>query len=474
MKLFTFLMLFPVALLGQELSDPATETFSAEALQGDFDGLVQAIEEIHPATYRFISPDSMSGIVSGYRSQINDSMTSEAFFEIVSRYIAELKCGHTSIIPSTEWYTYQRAESKMIPFEVWVQDSELFIRDAWDDSVSINPGAKLLSIDQKPAEDILAEMVAMQERDGFTMTFVTTKIQRLFRTYYLFLYGRQDTYEVAYRNPDGTERTVTVTGGVKKPRAGSAGAPPRLGEIKTSTATFYLSEEFDGLAILDLNSFPRQGFRQFYEEVFASIEENGIEHLVLDLRNNGGGYFPNGNNLLAYFQEEEVVMKFARKTNKVPKIEGLTMDFASKMTAAAFNLMPDKDDTDTLRNHELTFKPKKKNPYRGKLYVLIDGGTFSMGSLVATQLKHHSDAILIGQETGGGEEGSNAILSYTLTLPATGLRAFIPRYVLDHDVEVTQTGRGVMPEIPVSYSLQERMDGLDKELERVKGLVKGE
>lgn len=472
--LSVFLLLISTVAYGQENQDPSKEEFTETQLQTDFDLVVESIHEVHPATYQFISQDSLSNIASAIRSQFSDGMTAEAFQVLVRQYVAHIQCGHLTVLPSSEWYAYQRDSSKLLPFEIWIAGGKLFIREGWDEESLLQVGAELLSIDQRPASEIIAEMGSIQERDGQTMTFVTSKMERTFRTYYLFLYGNQETYEVDLLNPDGTKTTTTVAGGLRKPRVGSAGANPKKGEIRTSTATFYLSEEQADLAILDINSFPRQGFRQFYDEVFGSIEENNINHLVLDLRNNGGGYFPNGNRLLTYLMEEKIVMKYHRKTNKVPKIEGLEMPFASKMTAAAFNLIPDKDKEDPMRNHEIDFGPQKKHSYSDKLYVLTNGGTFSMGSYVSTLLGNHTDAILLGEETGGGEAGSNAILSYDLTLPATGVRVTIPRYTLNHDVTITQEGRGVMPDIEVEYSLAEKMSGIDKEMERVMGLVKGE
>lgn len=472
--LSVFLLLFSTILHAQENQDPGKQEFTQAQLQADFDLVVESIHEVHPATYQFISQDSLSNIASAIRCQLSDGMTAEAFHLLVRQYVAHIQCGHLTVLPSSEWYAYQRDSSKLVPFEIWVKGDKLLIREGWDEESVLQRGTELLSIDQKPASEIIAEMKSIQERDGQTMTFVMSKIERTFRTYYLFLYGNHDHYEVEFLNPDGTKSTATVAGGLRKPRGGAAGASSNKGEIRTSTATFYLSEDQTDLAVLDINSFPRQGFRQFYDEVFGSIEENNINHLVLDLRNNGGGYFPNGNRLLTYLMDEEVVMKYHRKTNKVPKLEGLKMPIVSKMTAVAFNMMPDKDKEDPTRNHELTFKPQKKHSYSGKLYVLTNGGTFSMGSYVSSLLSHHTDAILLGEETGGGEAGSNAILSYDLTLPATGVRVIIPRYTLNHDVTVTQKGRGVIPDIEVEYSLEDNMSGIDKEMERVMGLVKGE
>jgi C-terminal processing protease CtpA/Prc len=71
---------------------------------------------------------------------------------------------------------------------------------------------------------------------------------------------------------------------------------------------------------------------------------------------------------------------------------------------------------------------------------VTDGGSFSMSSYVAAKLQHQTGAVLIGSETGGGEAGSNAILTYNLTLPETKIRVNLPYYVINHDVNPTPSG----------------------------------
>ena len=90
-----------------------------------------------------------------------------------------------------------------------------------------------------------------------------------------------------------------------------------------------------------------------------------------------------------------------------------------------------------------------------------------MGSKVATKLKHYTNCTVLGVETGGGESGSNAILWHTLSLPETNIRVKIPFYHLDHEVEVAEPGRGLRPDVPVSYELEEVLNRVDVEMQEV-------
>ncbi len=73
--------------------------------------------------------------------------------------------------------------------------------------------------------------------------------------------------------------------------------------------------------------------------------------------------------------------------------------------------------------------------------------------------------VCIGTETGGGDEGSNAILNYTLTLPNSHIRVIIPYYHFDHDIICDPRGRGVIPDIHTPYSLDDLLNNMDLEMQ---------
>ncbi|MDG2464911.1 MAG: S41 family peptidase [Crocinitomicaceae bacterium] len=140
------------------------------------------------------------------------------------------------------------------------------------------------------------------------------------------------------------------------------------------------------------------------------------------------------------------------------------MPFPNKMTKLVFSTIPDSDKKDPNRNYQIRYKIKKKNHFDGEVFVLKDGAIFSMGSLVATKLKYSRDATIIGIETGGTAEGSNAVLTGQLILPNSGIRVVVPQHHFDHKVDGQNNGRGLLPDIRVDYSISERIMNMDKEM----------
>lgn len=458
---------------GQTSEYEQEQYFSAEQLKRDFNILVESIKDVHPSADFFIEEVVLDSLIEVGSLGITDSLTASAFHILVRAFIRNIRCGHTTARPSSNWYVEQKKSSKLLPFEVLIVKDKVYIRQAFDNDSLLLPGVELLFINDKPIKTIVADMRGIQEVDGYSTAYETKRIERLFRTYFLFLHGRHDFYQITYLDEYNQRRQTEVKGGLSKTKSSSLSTSNEA-NLEITGAYFFTPSDTDDLGVLKISSFTTKGYKKFYKAVFEAVEDQNINYLVLDLRGNGGGYFPNGNYLLRYLLADKFEMTFSRPKNKIKKQAGLRMDFLSKLTKQAFNLMPDQDKNDPNRNYAIHYRPMKKNAYNGKLYVLTDGGTFSMGSYVAAKLKHHTDCILLGSETGGGEMGSNAILMYNLTLPETGIRVRIPFYFLDHNVSIEEKGRGVIPTIEMQYSLEELLQGIDKEMQQIKSWIESE
>lgn len=462
-----FICLFSFFLQAQD-GFQINREYSPVELKEDLGNLVESLESYHPGLYEFVSKSDFDAIIAKLKSDLSDGMTQDEFHIVIRRLIAQIACGHTVAYPSIEWYAYQNKNPKSLPLYVYVLNDALYVRYYQKDSLNMPSGQEIVSINDRQASDILHEMRSIQQRDGYTNSFVDASIKRYFSLYYLFLYGTSETYTVRLRDNDGKESTVSLEGGRKTPLPTLSKSPDYQG----NGMDLYFDKEYENLAILDINNFSSKGYKKNYKYIFSELEKKNIDHLVIDLRNNGGGYFSNGNYLLRYLLTDKFYFKFSRSKDRPLKNKNIKMGISSKMTKALFNIMPDYDKSDPQRNYAIKNKPVKKNHFDGKVYVITNGGSFSMSGAITTRLKHDRNAMIIGSESGGGENGSYAVLKQRLTLPNTKIRVVIPYYFLDHDVTPAEKGRGVIPDIIVEYSINEIISGRDKELEVVRNKMK--
>ena len=444
------------------------KAYTTTELLEDFDILVQNLESIHPAINEFTPKLALDAVYQKSKSSITEEMTEAQFHILVRKLIKEIGCGHTTALPSVEWYTQQKKEPKSIPLSVYVLNDGVYIKHYTEDSLDLLTGQEIVSINNRKSGDILQMMRDIQQRDGYTQSYVDACLGRFFSVYHLFLFGGSDTYNISYKDKQGKVGEFVLQGGVKK----KARTINKKASYEGTEMRLYYDEIDNNLAILDIDAFSRKDFKKNYKYIFKELEEKQIKYLVIDLRDNYGGFFPNGNKLLKYLLPNKFVMKFSRPKNRPAKNQYAHMPFSNNMTKRMFNLMPDPDKSDPMRNHEIKYKPMKVNHFDGDVYVLTNGGTFSMGAAVTTQLKHERNAMIIGTETGGGENGSYAIINYHLMLPNTKIRVIIPYYFMDHGVTPEQKGRGVIPDIIVDQSIEDLIMGRDKEMEVVRSLIK--
>ena len=95
----------------------------------DLHTLQKVIVQNHPSTYWYTPKDSMDFYFSIALASVKDSMSAWAFKNIVATYLANIKCGHTSVHFSpklTKQYATYRYPLFPLQLKVW-KDSAVVI-----------------------------------------------------------------------------------------------------------------------------------------------------------------------------------------------------------------------------------------------------------------------------------------------------------------------------------------------------------
>ena len=116
-------------------------------------------------------------------------------------------------------------------------------------------------------------------------------------------------------------------------------------------------------------------------------------------------------------------------------------------------------------------KPRRKHRFDGQIYILQDGFTASSASFVSTYLDQNANAIVIGTESGGGAAGNNGLFYATSRLPNSGIKVRLPQYWLNYHLKPDR-GRGVVPDFPVQYTIDDIMAHRDLEMRVVRSFIK--
>ncbi len=100
----------------------------------------------------------------------------------------------------------------------------------------------------------------------------------------------------------------------------------------------------------------------------------------------------------------------------------------------------------------LKMQKPKRNSFSGKVYVLINGGSFSVTSEFASVAHYLKRAVFIGEETGGGYYGNNSGTFVIVTLPNSRMNVGIPMLAYYTAVKnYPYPDRGIIPDHEVSH-----------------------
>lgn len=422
---------------------------SKAQLQEDYDLLYSSLINYHPRPFTYTTEADFKQHYEQQRAAFADSLSEREFYIRCKELVAMLKCGHSGALISQAWYDRLKGNNVLMPIDVKVIGEQAFIKNMVDTALAFAIGDEVLSINQIPMATILKEMYSGQVRDGLHLSFATDAVSVNFRMYYLFLYGAPNNYAIEYRTAAG-ETKLSILPAIRKKlkELRKPGLPAGFQPQFSNDWSVFAIDSSRQLAYLKIKSFTdRKQFKKYYRQVFDYLTLHPEYQLLLDLRDNTGGYFGHGGGLLRYFSTEKFELNFEREKRKIDKNKHTKMGPVNRITKVAFGIKPPKHRSPTHKTVTFSYKPKK-SPYAGKLHVLTNGISFSTSAVVSAHLKAQG-ATFYGAETGGTESGTNAILNHQLLLPNSQVRVSIPYYHVFGLHKNASFGRGVQPQYPL-------------------------
>jgi len=187
--------------------------------------------------------------------------------------------------------------------------------------------------------------------------------------------------------------------------------------LKVSTVRIksVIKNKYDKTGYLRIETFSNTTYKQFKENL-ETLEKDGIENLIVDVRNNGGGFLNSAVEIAELFVE------------KGKPIYGLQTKDKKEMY---------KDTT------------KEKREY--KVIVLINGGSASASEVLAAALKESYGATLLGTKSYG-----KGTVQDTSELESGGMIKYTTAYWLTPK-GVTINEKGLTPDIEVTGSFKDGM-----------------
>ena len=405
--------------------------YSKSECIADLDQIVDLIKNTHPAPFDYISEDEFDKLHQAQIVQLREESTLREFHWNARKLIASIGCGHTSLTGQLE--ERKVADSMRFPLDTrFVGDQLLLINDSENYS-ELTSFTEILSINNQSAKEILYNLMPRVSSDGNNEAYPRFYINREVDFFIENHFGYPETYDLTILE-DGKIKNVSIERGVR------LWSDPADYINSLENLSFQLDKAND-IAILTLRSFNyyRNDFSKFSEFVDSSmlrLRESNLNNLIIDIRGNGGGNPYCANHILKHISSSPY--QYFHHDN---------MGY------------------EDLKKEVVPFDES----FKGKIYMIIDGGCGSTSGHLASLVKYNQPATLIGQTTGATYKCHDN--SSNITLNKTGLNLHIARNTFRTTVEGMQVSEGVIPDIVIEKSLDSWVYEIDNVMDSIYQII---
>lgn len=489
------------------------ELKSEKDLKKDIDYTYKKLKRMHPNLYWYISKEKLDYKFDSLKTTITQPMTSFAFYKKIAPIVNEVRQGHMMVYPDTRQFT--KKETKALikkgtgpfsQFDFQIFNDKMYVVKNNSKDKSIKPGFEVVGIDGKSTDDLLKDYKDLFTSDGFNKTYYKYKLSKGFGGFYTNENGVKDSllYNFKYndsvktvwikRKANDTAKVAvndTVKTEVAKPLEKIVLTKVQRKAEKRKKSVFGYNEETkiynrnlkfieadSSVAVMKINAFAIGNYHSFYRESFEKIKKNGTKTLIIDLRNNPGGRLSEIADLYSYLTDTTMV--FADKSEVATKTSLLSGDYFKGggvgiqilkgifypvyVGYTFFKVKKAEDGKYYYGTSESKLQNKKADAFEGKIYVLINGGSFSASCILSSNLQGSKRATFVGEETGGTYNGTVAGRMPLVKLPNSKLRIRVGLMLVAPHYKTAIEGRGIFPDVAILPTLEDKLKDIDPEM----------
>lgn len=514
---FLFLMLCASCASIKKHNAQVEASYSPEELKEDVDFTYKKFKKLHPNLYQYVSKPVLDQKFDSLKNSFTQPMNGEAFYKKLSPVVSEIRQGHISSgFPHKRLTKKERKANENMALDFYELDYKYLDDGLWisrtgkKDSALI--GSRVLEIDKKPISMIYDRYKKTFSSDGYNTTFKNQYIALRFNSLYTKHKGRLDSVSLKLQHKDSIytkwfkryDKKAKDTINLAKADSLPIAKPQKLtrsekqakklefkqrkkqnykyGYIKSRdyyNRNFKFLDSTGQVGYFQIRSWTRGVYKDFYEESFKKLDSAQAKYLIIDLRDNTGGRVAEIQEFYKYMVAKEFQFTEAAYTQtRLPYIQNFygrnssAFDIFLQSLAVPFlathNLLKSKKKDGRLQFNYKFAKMTEPSPlnFKGKVYVLINGNSFSASAVLSTHLKATERAVFVGEETGGAYNGTVAGSYKLINLPNTGvgvrfglMQIQTPQKWQDPD------GYGIKPDVVLSQTSDDFLMNRDVELE---------
>lgn len=461
--------------------------YTEAQIKEDVAVLKEVLQYVHPNIYKYTDSLSLQKDFQELENQMLANPSLENVYRSVSKFAAKIMCSHTFTNPWNQVSTVEKAifhQPNKIPFTFNRLGKRLFIDKNASKNDTLQKGMEIKRINGIPSEEVMTRLAKYTTSDGNNYE---KKLERLlidgaekfslFDIFYPLEFGSTEQFELELQNPKNKQEIVKVSVKAMSKTNRTKVLQERYGKLETSVKDGWKFKILDNkTARLSLKSFAifRNEFnwKSFLDNVFEEVNSKNIANLIIDIRGNEGGEGIIGEYILERLVQTPVespamISSVRYKTipdnfkKHISTWADFPYDWTKKIASESEGRFYLKDKYGVAQK---TYKPRRDG-FKGQTYLITDASNSSATHLMAMYAKKIENIILVGQETGGNQKGTNGGFIFFLKLPNTRIGVDIP--VIGQQVESDKKeiyDGGVRPDVLVEKNSTDYANGTDTEM----------
>jgi hypothetical protein len=487
--LLAFALASPCVASGNEPVAIGQRLISAGDAAADIALLRRGLETIHPGLYRYSNKKEIDAAFARLESAVSKPISELALHAEIALMLAQIRCDHTKAEMSDALTKFRRTTPTHLPFRFRLIEGRMIVISNDGQSSSPSIGSEILTVNGKTVPNLLVKLGKTVAYDGDTDQAIAVKLGDDsdlmgddFNEYYPSFFGFPAEWNIEWKTVGSSAvqqmmlRPITFESWIK------LDAPD--GNYRNEfykSVTWRMSGKTARLKIDTFVNYrnPVQP-TAFLGGFFKAMKTAGTEHLILDLRNNGGGSEDVSIALGRYLFNKPFTWskplryKSVRIGDLAPHIEtwgdrqarfNPPLSLFEKTKDGWFDRIPvkvglDESDYDSTIEHQIS-----ADRFAGKLTILTGPQNGSGGTRTIAQLKENAGAVLVGEDSSGSAEGPTAGSIFLMTLPNSKLKVRIPEAWNRTNIKSWMPRRGVPVDQLVVPTLADFQAGRDRALE---------
>jgi Peptidase family S41 len=434
----------------------------------------EALERVHPGYDRYASRDRLDHSWHALEARAASGISREQLYLDLSLILADIRCDHTKAELPADLVEARNTLPVYLPFRFRVFGGRMYV-DA-PGMTGLQRGDEILMIDGISAAERLAAVYPYMPVDGFTDHVRWQEVQASSE----FLGSGLDHFDPLLNAVGETVHLQAQRDGLTVDVEVERLTYPEFRALTGQTRWRNFSDEGNvtvdypaaGVAVLNQGTFVNYRTpvdpASVYGPLFEDINARGTQTLIIDMRGNGGGSTDAQRGLLSHLLGEPYA--------PVREIRVSTYDFSGirdyfqTWETAALNpdpawFSPAEDGDGYLVTPDVWGTPYEVQPadnaFTGDVIILTGPSNASGATQLIGAMRDQRDALLIGEATGGSQEGPTANIIFFMELPNSGIRIRIPAQRSYQNIPDAVMGEGYSPDIETPTTLESWLAGDD-------------